>query len=128
MFKIKYLTILIMLIVVAASVLTACSSTSTKTAAAQNMYVGGTFALTGAYAEDTTAVLNGFTDYAKYVNDNHIIAPWYKDRKVPNNVSVQVLWGDDQLAADKALTIYDDLKSKGLLVERVSSSRRKAWR
>ena len=35
---------------------------------------------------------------------------------------MQVLWGDDQLAADKALTIYDDLKSKGLLVERVSST------
>ena len=49
------------------------------------MYIGGTFALTGAYAEDTTAVLNGFQDYAKYVNDNHIIAPWYKDRTLPNN-------------------------------------------
>ena len=85
MFKIKYLTILVMLVVVAVSALTACSSTSTTTANL-NMYIGGTFALTGAYAEDTTAVLNGFQDYAKYVNDNHIIAPWYKDRTVPKNV------------------------------------------
>lgn len=129
MSKIKYLLVFTLLILVSMSVLTACTSTKTTTttatsttAAAQTMYVGGTFALTGAYAEDTTAVLNGFQDYAKYVNDNHIIAPWYTDRTLPTNVTVQVLWGDDQLAADKALTIYDDLKSKGLLVERVSST------
>ena len=129
MSKIKYLLCIILLIVVSMSMLTACTSTKTTTttatsttAAAQTMYIGGTFAMTGAYAEDTTAVLNGFQDYAKYVNDNHIIAPWYTDRTLPTNVTVQVLWGDDQLAADKALTIYDDLKSKGLLVERVSST------
>jgi hypothetical protein len=86
------------------------------------LYIGGTFALTGAYAEDCAAVLAGFQDYAKYVNDNHIIAPWYTDKKIPSNISIEVLWGDDQLAADKALTIYDDLKSKGLLVERVTGS------
>ncbi|MGD0794077.1 MAG: ABC transporter substrate-binding protein [Dehalococcoidales bacterium] len=129
MSKIKYLLVFTLLILVSMSVLTACTSTKTTTttttsttAAAQTMYIGGTFAITGAYAEDTTAVLNGFLDYAKYVNDNHIIAPWYTDRTLPSNVTVQVLWGDDQLAADKALTIYDDLKSKGLLVERVSST------
>lgn len=128
MFKTKFLIFFLMLIVVSASVLTACASTATSTtpksttAAAQTMYVGGTFALTGAYAEDCAAVLSGFQDYAKYVNDNHIVAPWYTDKTIPNNVNVQVLWGDDQLAADKALTIYDDLKSKGLLVERVTGS------
>jgi hypothetical protein len=86
------------------------------------LYIGGTFALTGAYAEDCAAVLAGFQDYAKYVNDNHIIAPWYTDKKIPTNINFEVLWGDDQLAADKALTIYDDLKSKGLLVERITGS------
>jgi hypothetical protein len=86
------------------------------------LYVGGTFALTGAYAEDTAAVLAGFQDYVKYVNDNHILAPWYQDKVIPSNITFELLWGDDALATDKALTIYDDLKSKGLLLERVSGS------
>jgi ABC-type branched-subunit amino acid transport system substrate-binding protein len=86
------------------------------------LYVGGTFALTGAYAEDTAAVLAGFQDYVKYVNDNHILAPWYQDKAIPSNITFELLWGDDALATDKALTIYDDLKSKGLLLERVSGS------
>ncbi len=129
MSKIKLLTILSLVIILSLSILTACGTKTTTTVAptattiaAQTMYIGGTFAITGAYAEDTTAVLNGFLDYAKYVNDNHIIAPWYTDRTLDKNVTVQVLWGDDQLAPDKALTIYDDLKSKGLLTERVSST------
>jgi hypothetical protein len=84
--------------------------------------VGGTFALTGAYAEDTAAVLAGFTDYVKYVNDNHILAPWATDQVIPSNITFELVWGDDALAPDKAMTIYDDLKSKGLLVERVSGS------
>jgi hypothetical protein len=78
--------------------------------------------LTGAYAEDCAAVLAGFQDYAKWVNDNKIVAPWYTDKKIPANVTFEVLWGDDALAADKALTIYDDFKSKGMLVERISGS------
>ena len=86
------------------------------------MYVGGTFALTGAYAEDSAAVLAGFQDYVKYVNDNHILAPWATDKVIPANITFELLWGDDALAPDKTLTIYDDLKSKGLLVERVSGS------
>jgi ABC-type branched-subunit amino acid transport system substrate-binding protein len=125
MSKIKLLLVLSLVVILSLSILTACSKTATPTttaAAAQTMYIGGTFALTGAYAEDTTAVLQGFQDYAKYINDNHIIAPWYTDRTLDKNITVQVLWGDDQLAPDKALTIYDDLKSKGLLTERVSST------
>ena len=101
---------------------TTIPATTTPTPKPIKLYIGGTFALTGAYAEDCAAVLAGYQDYAKYVNDNHIIAPWYTDKKVPSNVTFEVLWGDDQLAADKALTIYDDLKSKGMLVERVSGS------
>ncbi len=86
------------------------------------MYVGGTFALTGAYAEDTSAVLAGFQDYVKYVNDNKILAPWSTDKIIPANITFELLWADDALAPEKALTIYDDLKSKGLLVERISGS------
>lgn len=86
------------------------------------LLVGGTFALTGAYAEDTAAVLAGFEDYVKYVNDNKIIAPWHADRIVPANITFKLVWGDDALAPEKALTIYDNLKSQGLLVQRVSGS------
>jgi ABC-type branched-subunit amino acid transport system substrate-binding protein len=67
-------------------------------------------------------VLAGFQDYVKYVNDNKIIAPWYTDRKIPANIKFELLWADDALAPDKTLTIYDDFKSRGLLVERVSGS------
>ncbi|MGD0780062.1 MAG: ABC transporter substrate-binding protein [Dehalococcoidales bacterium] len=107
-----------------ATVTTTAATTAPSTTAAKpiTLYIGGTFALTGAYAEDCAAVLAGFQDYAKYINDNHIIAPWYTDKKIPSNINFEVLWGDDQLAADKALTIYDDLKSKGLLVERITGS------
>jgi hypothetical protein len=110
--------------VTASPTMTTTTTTAPTTTAAKpiTLYIGGTFALTGAYAEDCAAVLAGFQDYAKYVNDNHIIAPWYTDKKIPSNINFEVLWGDDQLAADKALTIYDDLKSKGLLVERVTGS------
>lgn len=86
------------------------------------LYVGGTFALTGAYAEDCAAILAGFQDYIQWVNENHILAPWYPDKTIPANISFEVLWGDDALAPDKTVTIYQDLKSKGLLVERVSGT------
>ena len=111
--------ILCVVMLVVVLTLTACSGGTTNN---KILYIGGTFALTGAYAEDCAAVLAGFQDYAKYVNDNHIIAPWYTDRILPDDVTIQVLWGDDQLSADKALTIYDDLKSQGLLVERITGS------
>ncbi len=111
--------ILCAVMLVALLTLTACGGGTTNN---KTLYIGGTFALTGAYAEDCAAVLAGFQDYAKYVNDNHIIAPWYTDRTLPDDVTIEVLWGDDQLSADKALSIYDDLKSRGLLVERITGS------
>jgi hypothetical protein len=45
--------------------------------AQKTMYIGGAFALTSPPGEDSTHVLLGFQDYAKYVN---IIAPWYLKR------------------------------------------------
>jgi Periplasmic binding protein len=98
------------------------STTTTTPVVAKTLYVGGTFALTGAYAEDCAAVLAGFQDYVKYVNDNKIVAPWYPDKKIPANIKFELLWADDALAADKTLTIYDDFKSKGMMVERISGS------
>ena len=79
------------LVIVLASllVLSACSSEETTTAATTTgpttvepttLYIGGTFSLTGAYAEDTAAVLAGFQDYAKYVNDTKMMAPWRTSR------------------------------------------------
>ena len=85
------------------------------------LYIGGTFALTGAYAEDTAAVLAGFQDYAKYVNENKKLAPW-RTETFPANVNLEVLWRDDELKPEKALSIYDELKAKGMLVYRISAS------
>jgi hypothetical protein len=85
------------------------------------LYLGGTFALTGAYAEDTAAVLAGYQDYANYVNETKLMAPWRTD-KFPDNVKLEVLWRDDELSPEKALTIYDELKAKGILVYRISGS------
>jgi len=86
------------------------------------LYVGGTFALTGAYAEDCAAVLAGFEDYVKYVNDNKVIAPWHTDRTIPANITFELKWADDALDPAKTLTIYEDFKSQGMLVERISGS------
>lgn len=122
--KIKWLfTVSLISILVAIMLFSGCSTSATTTAAKPvTLYIGGTIALTGAYAEDCAAVLAGFQDYTQYVNDNKIVAPWYKDKKIPANVNFSFLWGDDALAPDKALSIYDDLKSKGMLVERITGS------
>jgi hypothetical protein len=98
------------------------STTTTPPAKPYTVNLGGTFALTGAYAEDVAACLQGYQDYAKWVNENHILAPWYTDKPIPQNWTVNIMWADDQLAPDKALTIYDQQKSAGILVERVSGS------
>jgi hypothetical protein len=90
---------------------TAPASTDTTLGAPVKLYVGGTFALTGAYAEDCAAVLAGFEDYVKWVNENHVVAPWLADKAIPANIDFELLWGDDALAPDKTVTIYQDLLS-----------------
>ena len=89
--------------------------------AAKKLYVGGTMALTGAYAEDTAAVLAGYEDYVKYVNETKMLAPWRKE-KFPADITLKVLWRDDELKPPKALTIFEELKAKGILVFRCSGS------
>jgi len=86
------------------------------------MYVGGCFALTGAYAEDMAASLAGYEDYVDWVNENKMLAPWYTEKTIPDNVTFEVLWRDDELNVEKVLSIYEELKDQGLLVERVSGS------
>jgi ABC-type branched-subunit amino acid transport system substrate-binding protein len=125
-----FFVVSLVVMLAALSVLPACTKeTPAPTAAAPapappktvTLYIGGTFALTGAYAEDTAAVLAGFQDYAKYVNDNKKLAPW-RTETFPANVNLEVLWRDDELKPEKALSIYDELKAKGMLVYRVSAS------
>jgi hypothetical protein len=73
------------------------------------------------HAEDTAAVLAAYEDYAKYVNETKGLAPWRRE-KFPNDITLEVLWRDDELKPAKALSIYEELKAKGMLVYRISGS------
>jgi branched-chain amino acid transport system substrate-binding protein len=85
------------------------------------LYVGGTQSLTGPFAEDSAAVLAGIEDYVKYVNETKSLAPW-RQEKFPADITLEVLWRDDELKPVKALSIYEELKTKGMLVGRISGS------
>ena len=89
--------------------------------AQKKLYISGTQSLTGPYAEDSAAILTAFEDYAKYVNETKYLAPWRKE-KFPADITLEVLWRDDELKPAKALTIYEELKAKGILVYRCSGS------
>jgi ABC-type branched-subunit amino acid transport system substrate-binding protein len=93
----------------------------TSAEAAKTLYIGGTMSLTGAYAEDSAAILAAYEDYAKYVNETKMLAPWRKE-KFPADITLELLWRDDELKPAKALTIYEELKGKGILVFRASGS------
>ncbi len=93
----------------------------TSAYAQKKLYISGTQSLTGPYAEDSAAVLAAFEDYAKYVNETKRMAPW-RTEKFPADISLEVLWRDDELKPAKALTIYEELKAKGILVYRCSGS------
>jgi hypothetical protein len=67
-----------------------------KPQAQKKLYIGGSMALTGAYAENVAAVLAAFEDYAKYVNETKRMAPW-RDEKFPPDITLEVLWRDDEL-------------------------------
>jgi hypothetical protein len=89
--------------------------------AAKVLYVGGTQSLTGPFAEDSAAVLAAIEDYVKYVNETKSLAPW-REEKFPADITLEVLWRDDELKPPKALSIYEELKAKGMLVARISGS------
>ena len=88
---------------------------------AKTLYVGGTQSLTGPFAEDSAAVLAAIEDYVKYVNTTKKLAPW-RTEKLPEDITLEVLWRDDELKPAKALPIYEELKAKGMLVARISGS------
>ena len=90
-------------------------------AAGKTVYVGGTMSLTGPYAEDSAATLAGYEDYVKDVNETKRLAPW-RNEKWPADVNIELLWRDDELKPAKALSIYEELKAKGILVYRISGS------
>lgn len=90
-------------------------------AAGKTIYIGGTMSLTGPYAMDSAGVLAAFEDYVKYVNETKKLAPWRKET-LPADVTVELLWRDDELKPAKALSIYEELKAKGILVYRCSGS------
>ena len=135
MFKIKRLSVVLTVVVLLAVLIVggACgpqtpattptepTTPSTPAAKPVTLYIGGGFALTGAYAEDMAAVLSGFEDYAKYVNETHKIAPW-SNETFPENVTLEVLWRDDELKPEKALAQYDELRDKGIMVFRITGS------
>src|SRR3989339_2050516 len=114
--KIKMLSTGLMVLMSAALLLLPASAQAEK-----KLYISGTQSLTGPFAEDSAAVLAAFEDYAKYVNETKNMAPWRKE-KWPADITLQVLWRDDELKPAKALTIYEELKAKGILVYRCSGS------
>ncbi len=77
--------------------------------------------LTGPYAEDSAAMLAAYEDYIKYVNETKKLAPW-RNEKWPADITLELLWRDDELKPAKAITIYEELKAKGILVYRISGS------
>jgi ABC-type branched-subunit amino acid transport system substrate-binding protein len=116
MTKIRWMLAVSTIVLMVAAWLLPVSAHAEKT-----LYVGGTQSLTGPFAEDSAAVLAGIEDYAKYVNDTKNLAPWRKE-KFPADITLQVLWRDDELKPAKALSIYEELKAKGMLVARISGS------
>lgn len=90
--------------------------------AQKTVYIGGPFALTSPFGEDSADDLLAFQCYAKYVNDNHIIAPWYPNKKFPANIRLEVAWQDDQYQPTNVIPVYEALREKGLLVYRNSGT------
>jgi ABC-type branched-subunit amino acid transport system substrate-binding protein len=108
--------VFVMLMLLVSVLMPVCADAAGKT-----VYVGGTMSLTGPYAEDSAAILAAYEDYVKYVNETKNLAPWRKE-KWPADITIELLWRDDELKPAKALTIYEELKAKGILVYRASGS------
>jgi ABC-type branched-subunit amino acid transport system substrate-binding protein len=116
MAKIKWVLVAFVIITLAVTSLFPASAEAEKI-----LYVGGTQSLTGPFAEDSAAVLAAIEDYVKYVNETKKLAPW-REEKFPADITLEVMWRDDGLKPAKALSIYEELKGKGMLVARISGS------
>jgi hypothetical protein len=57
----------------------------------------------------------------RYVNETKRMAPW-RNETFPADITLEVLWRDDELKPAKAISIYEELKAKGMLVYRISGS------
>jgi ABC-type branched-subunit amino acid transport system substrate-binding protein len=114
--KLRWVLIASLVVMIGSLLVIAVPTTYAKT-----LYVGGTQSLTGPFAEDSAAVLAGMQDYVKYVNETKMLAPWRKE-KFPADITLEVLWRDDELKPVKALPIYEELKAKGILAYRISGS------
>ena len=75
MAKIRFALVASVIIMMVASSLFPATANAEK-----KVYIGGTMALTGPYAEDSAAVLAAYEDYAKYVNETKSLAPWRKEK------------------------------------------------
>ncbi|MGQ9646942.1 MAG: ABC transporter substrate-binding protein [Thermodesulfobacteriota bacterium] len=115
MLKVRFALIVCLMMLVAFSVFAGSADAQKK------LYIGGTQSLTGPFAEDSAAVLAAIEDYAKYVNETKNLAPWRRE-KFPADITLEVLWRDDELKPAKALSIYEELKAKGMMVARISGS------
>jgi len=116
MARIKWALVASMIIMLVATSLFPASAEAEK-----KLYVGGTQSLTGPFAEDSAAVLAAIEDYVKYVNETKQLAPW-REEKFPADITLEVMWRDDELKPAKAMSIYEELKAKGMLVGRISGS------
>ncbi|NOQ18084.1 MAG: ABC transporter substrate-binding protein, partial [Dehalococcoidales bacterium] len=116
MARIKWALVASMIITLAATSLFPASAEAEK-----KLYVGGTQSLTGPFAEDSAAVLGAIEDYVKYVNETKRMAPW-REEKFPADITLEVMWRYDELKPSKAMSIYEELKAKGMLVARISGS------
>jgi len=68
-----------------------------------------------------TAVLAAYEYYGKHVNETRRMAPW-RDEKWHADITLEVVWRDDELKPSKALAIYEELKARRILVYRCSGS------
>jgi hypothetical protein len=116
MAKIKWMFFASLVILLTAALLLPASVQAEK-----KLYIGGTQSLTGPFAEDSAAVLAAIEDYVKYVNETKNMAPW-REEKFPADIKLEVMWRDDELKPPKALSIFEELKAKGMLVARISGS------
>ena len=69
----------------------------TVSAKSKTLYIGGTMALTGAYAEDTAAVLAAYQDYVKYVNETRAFL--YQEGTVGDGFSLTPVPGGVSMTA-----------------------------
>jgi hypothetical protein len=120
MAKIKFAVMALLIIAMVALPLFAGCGASVPATVTQ--YIGGSFGVTGPYAEDCAAVLAAFQDYAQYVNDWHKLSPWGTET-FPEQVKLEVKWLDDGgVDVQKAQNNYEALKVQGLLMQRMSGS------